>query len=208
VEVVLLGLAMGAAAGVSPGPLFVLVITSALRGGFLAGALAACAPLISDGLVVAATLLVLNQLPEYAVGWLALGGSLFIAWTGIRTMLDARGATLAVDPGARRAAARQALWRAGLMNLLSPHPWVFWATVGGPLTLKAWSSSPASAIGLVTAFYVAIVGTKVLLAMAVARGRHLLSDRGYRRALVVAGLLLVATAVVLAVEFWPVAFPV
>lgn len=198
---------MGAAAGVSPGPLFVLVITSALRGGFLAGAVAACAPLISDGLVVAASLLVLSQLPEYAVGWLALGGSLFIAWTGIATMLDARGATLAVDPGARRAAARQALWRAGLMNILSPHPWVFWATVGGPLALRTWSSSPAAAVGMVAAFYVAIVGTKVLLAMVVARGRHLLSDRGYRRALVVAGLLLVATAVVLAVEFWPVAFP-
>ena len=197
---------MGAAAGVSPGPLFVLVITSALRGGFLAGAVAACAPLISDGLVVAATLLVLNQLPEYAVGWLALGGSVFIAWTGVRTMLDARGATLSVDPEGRRAAARQALWRAGMMNILSPHPWVFWATVGGPLALTTWSSSPSAAVGMVAAFYVAIVGTKVLLAMVVARGRHLLSDRGYRRALVVAGVLLVVTAVVLAVEFWPVAF--
>ena len=124
----------------------------------------------------------------------------------MRTMLDARGATLSVDPEGRRAAARQALWRAGMMNILSPHPWVFWATVGGPLALTTWSSSPSAAVGMVAAFYVAIVGTKVLLAMVVARGRHLLSDRGYRRALVVAGVLLVVTAVVLAVEFWPVAF--
>lgn len=203
---VLLGLAIGAAAGISPGPLLVLVITSALRGGWLAGMVAACAPLVSDALVVTGTLLVLNQLPEQTIGWLALAGAGFVAWMGARTMLDSRDAVLTTDAASQRAEARAALGRAGLVNLLSPHPWLFWATVLGPLVLTRWGSAPVEAVALVVAFYVAIVGAKALIAGLVARGRHLLSDRAYRGALAVAGALLVLAAVVLAVEFWPVAF--
>lgn len=204
-DAVVLGLTLGAAAGISPGPLLVLVVTSALRGGWPAGVLAACAPLVSDLVVVAGTLLVLNQLPERAMGWLALGGALFIAWTGIGTIRDARGATLTPDAATQRAVARQALGQAGLVNLLSPHPWLFWGTVLGPLTLATWRAGPAGAVALVAAFYVAIVGSKALLAVLVARGRHLLTDRAYRRSLVAAGVLLLLAAVALAVEFWPVA---
>lgn len=202
----LLGLALGAAAGVSPGPLLVLVITSALRGGWLAGVLAACAPLVSDALVVAGTLLVLSQLPEQAVGWLALAGAVFVAWTGISTILESRDAHLAAGSESRRAEAGRALWRAGLVNLLSPHPWIFWATVLGPLTLTTWQSRPVGAVLLIAAFYVAIVGAKAVIAVLVARGRHLLTDRGYRWALAVAGVLLLVAAAALAIEFWPVAF--
>lgn len=204
-DAVFLGLALGAAAGISPGPLLVLVITSALRGGRLAGVLAAAAPLVSDLIVVAGVLLVLNQLPAQAMGWLALVGAAFVAWTGVDTIREARGAVLVTQAEANRGRARTALWQAGLVNLLSPHPWVFWATVLGPLTLTTWSHSAPAAVGLVSAFYVAIVGSKALVAVLVARGRHLLTDRTYRLALTGAGVLLVAAAVVLAVEFWPVA---
>src|SRR5689334_17746766 len=44
VEMVAVGLALGLAAGVSPGPLMVLVITQALRGGWRAGVVTAAAP--------------------------------------------------------------------------------------------------------------------------------------------------------------------
>lgn len=201
-DVVLLGLAIGAAAGVSPGPLLVLVITSALRGGSLAGILAACAPLLSDVLVIPGTLLVLHQLPQQAVGWLALAGACFVAWTGLSILWEARTAELTVDAAGQRAEARQALWRAGLVNLLSPHPWLFWATVLGPMVLATWGSAPTGAVGLVAAFYLGIVGSKALIALVVARGRHLLNNRGYRWALAVAGVLLLVAAAVLVVEFW------
>lgn len=205
-DAVLLGLTLGAAAGISPGPLLVLVITSALRGGWPAGVLAACAPLLSDLLVVTGTLLLLNNLPDRAMGWLALAGAVLVAWTGVSTIREARDASLTPGPAARRTVAHQALGQAALVNLLSPHPWLTWATVLGPLTLSAWREAPVGGVALVVGFYVAIVGSKALLAVLVAGGRHLLSDRAYRRILVVAGVLLVLAAVVLAVEFWPVAF--
>lgn len=202
-DLLLLGLALGAGAGVSPGPLMVLVVTSALRGGWRAGSLAACAPVVSDLVVVAGVLLVLDQLPQVALSVLAVGGGLFLLWTGVQTLRGARGASLAGSVADRRRAGRQALWQASLLNLLSPHPWLFWATVLGPLTLRAWQDSPPGAVVLVTGFYLAIVGTKVLLAVAVAGGRRWLTDTAYRRLLVGAGVLLGLVGVLVLVEFLP-----
>lgn len=202
-DLLLLGLALGAGAGVNPGPLMVLVVTSALRGGWRAGALAACAPVVSDLVVVAGVLLVLDQLPGVALSVLAVGGGLFLVRTGVQTIREASTATLVGPAEQRRRAGRQALWQAGLVNLLSPHPWLFWATVLGPLTLRAWQDSPPGAIALVIGFYVAIVGTKVALAVAVAGGRRWLTDAVYRRLLVAAGTLLGLVGVLVLVEFLP-----
>lgn len=202
-DLLLLGLALGAGAGVSPGPLLVLVVTSALRSGWRAGALAACAPVVSDLAVVAGVLLLLDLLPDRALPVLAVAGGLFLLWTGGQTVRDARAATLAVSEQERRRAGRRALWQAGLLNLLSPHPWLFWATVLGPLTVDAWRQSPTGALWLVGGFYVAIVGSKVAIAALVANGRRWLTDRTYRRLLVGAGVLLMVLGVLVLVEFVP-----
>lgn len=202
-DLLLLGLALGAGAGVSPGPLMVLVVTSALRSGWRAGALAAFAPVVSDLVVVAGVLLVLDQLPARALPVLAVLGGLFLLWTGAQTVLGARAASLTPSAAERRRAGRQALWQAGLLNLLSPHPWLFWATVLGPLTLRSWQEAPAGAVALVAGFYVAIVGSKVALAGLVASGRRWLTDTAYRRLLVGAGALLVLIGVLVLVEFVP-----
>lgn len=199
----LLGLALGIGAGVSPGPLFVLVVTSALRSGWRAGALAALAPVISDLVVIAGVLLVLDLLPDRALPVLAVLGGLFLLWTAFSTVRDARTATLEISSEERRRAGRRALWQAGLLNLLSPHPWLFWATVLGPLTVRAWRDSSAGAVLLVAAFYVGIVGAKAVLAVVVASGRRRLTDGSYRRILVGAGLMLGLVGVIVLVEFLP-----
>lgn len=203
----LIGLALGVGAGVSPGPLFVLVVTSALRSGWRAGALAALAPVVSDLVVVAGVLLVLDLLPDRALPVLAVAGGLFLLWTAFVTVGDARTATLEVSAEERRRAGRQALWQAGLLNLLSPHPWLFWATVLGPLAVSTWRTSTIGAILLVGAFYIGIVGAKVLLAVVVAGGRRWLTDRSYRRLLVIAGLLLAVVGILVLAEFLPQALP-
>jgi threonine/homoserine/homoserine lactone efflux protein len=200
-DTLLLGLTLGAAAGVSPGPLLVLVVSSALRSGWRAGVLVACVPVISDGIVVAGVLFVLDRLPEHALTVLALTGTAFIAWTGVLTIRDSRHATLRLDAQEARAVSRQALRQAVLVNLLNPHPWLFWATVLGPLVLSSWRREPVSAMTLIVGFYLTIVGSKAIIAVLVATGRHRLTDAAYRRTLLVAGLLLLAAAAALGVEF-------
>lgn len=203
-ESLFVGLALGAAAGVSPGPLLVLVVTAAMRGGWAAGVLVACAPLVTDVLVIALTLTVLDALPAAALAWVAIGGAAFVLWTGVHTIIDARTATVAAPGEMPTGAAWQALKQGAIVNLLSPHPWIFWATVMGPLVVATWRQEPGGAIALVIGFYLTIVGVKALIGVLVGNSRHRLGDRGYRRALVIAGFLLIAAALAMVWEFGPV----
>lgn len=201
-EALLLGLGIGFAAGISPGPLLFLVITSALRGGWRAGALAACAPLVTDLLVVAGTLLVLDHLPHRALAVLGVVGGFVVAWTGVQTYREATRASLARGRELAPPAAH-ALRRAATVNLLSPHPWISWATALGPLTLHTWRGGHGAAVALVAGFYVTLVGAKVAVAVLAGGTGHRLGDRGYRLALRLAAVLLVAAGAALAVEFAP-----
>lgn len=229
-----LGLALGLAASISPGPLLVLVVTSALRSGWRAGTLTACAPLLSDAVVVAVTLLLLDHLPARALGVLGVVGAVFVVWSGVQTVREARTASLnnaadPADPAATGTTAADedpasqtspprgtlistlptspdnsgslALRRAVLVNLLSPHPWLAWATALGPLTITTWRSSALAGGALLLGFYLTLVGGKVVIALLVARGRRRLGDTGYRRALTGAGLLLVLAGVAMGVQF-------
>jgi threonine/homoserine/homoserine lactone efflux protein len=191
-----IGVALGLAAGLAPGPMLALVLSAALEGGFVAGASVAFAPLLSDVIVVPVCVLVLDGLPDEAVAAIAVGGGVFIAWLGVRQFRAARRARSADE---RDASAR--LRRAVAVNLVNPHPWLFWIGAGGPLLLRAGDRSAWAAAAFVAGFYALLVGTKVVLAGLVAAGRRrLLAGRGYRLATSAAALLLVAAGVVLAIE--------
>ena len=193
-----LGLALGLAASISPGPLLVLVVTSALRSGWRSGALTACAPLLSDAVVVTATLLLLDHLPARALGVLGIVGAVFVVCSGVQTIREARSAH---TPTPADGAVPHALRRAVLVNLLSPHPWIAWATALGPLTITTWRTSPPAGAAFLIGFYLTLVGGKVVIALLVARGRRRLGDTGHRRALTLAGALLVLAGVAMGVEF-------
>ena len=199
----MLGLSIGLAAGISPGPLLVLVITSALRSGWRAGALAACAPLVSDALVVLTALVVLDHLPHRALGVLGVVGAAFVIWTGVLTVRQSRREGPAVDAASDQGSTIATVRQAVVVNLLSPHPWVAWTTALGPLVVTTWRSVPRDAALLVVGFYVALVGIKVVVAVLVASGRHRLSGVGFQRALGGAGGLLVLAGIALGVEFAP-----
>lgn len=220
-QFVLAGLVLGLGAGLAPGPLMALVVTTTLASGFRAGVRVAFSPLVTDVVVIAVSVLVVGALPGRATAALGVAGGLYVMWLGIEALRDrpvriedrvpvedAVPAAAAEDAatsaaGADRRTGPDPLRRGALLNLLSPHPWVFWIAVGGPLLVAAWTSSPLAAVGFLAAFYLLLVGCKVLLAAAVAGGRRHLSDRGLRIAHIVAGALLLLTGVVLVVQFAP-----
>jgi threonine/homoserine/homoserine lactone efflux protein len=202
VKVFALGLALGLAAGTSPGPLLALVITQTLRSGLWAGIVTAAAPLVSDVVVVPATLLVLQHLPGRTLSVLGVAGGIYVVRTGVAAWREAGevGGPSAQDDVALTG---PALRRAVTVNLLSPHPWLSWATALGPLTVRTWQGSPWTAAALVIGFYLTLVGAKVVLAVLVAGGRGRLSPTGLRRALRCGAALLVIAGLALATEFAP-----
>lgn len=196
----LLGLSIGFAAGISPGPLLLLVVTATLRSGWRAGVLTAMSPLVTDLVVVTVVLLVLDQLPTQALSVLGVIGGLVVITMGVQTIMEARDAGLP-SADSRPVPAGSTLGRASVMNLTSPHPWITWATALGPLTVATYHRGTGGAVALVVGFYAALVGAKVVLAVMVAGARHRLDDRRYRLLLRLAGGLLVLLGVLLAVEF-------
>ncbi len=195
----LLGLGLGLAAGVSPGPLMTLVVTASLRGGMGAGGRVALAPLITDLPVILLCVTLLAALPASFLRGLTVVGALLVLYLAVRTLAESRSATLgtgAATPG------RRELWQGVLVNILSPHPWLFWMVVGGPLLLDAWYRHPARGVAFVAVFYGVLVGSKLALAWLVSRGRERLARHWQRRIMAACGLLLLVFALVLLRDAW------
>ena len=198
VRELLLGIALGLGAGISPGPLLGLVLTSTLKRGFGAGVRVALAPLLTDAPIVLLSLFVLESLPAPAVRALGVAGGAYVIYLGTQALRGARTAELSA---ARNASSRRDILRGALVNALSPHPWLFWLSAGGPLLVNAWGDAPVRGVTFLVGFYGLLVGTKILVARAVTAGRQRMSERWYQRALLAAGVLLSVAGVLLIWEF-------
>jgi threonine/homoserine/homoserine lactone efflux protein len=192
----LTGVSLGFSAGIGPGPLTTLVITTTLERGFAAGLRIAIAPLLTDLPIILACLWIVNALRPEIAALLAIAGGLYLIWLGIKTLRSAQHAVLA---GALHSSVRprEDLWRGFLVNLLSPNPWIFWLGVGGPILTEAWGITPVGALGFLVGFYSLLVGCKIALAWLVAGGRRYLTNSWYRRLLAASGLLLIGFGLLL-----------
>ncbi|MGD9145321.1 MAG: LysE family translocator [Anaerolineae bacterium] len=192
---------MGLSAGISPGPLLTLVITASLRSGLAGGLRVALAPLITDLPIIVLSVLLAGYLPPQAFRWVGTVGGLVVIWIGIETIRSSRGSVLPRDVNTA-ADPRREMWRGVLVNALNPHPYLFWATVGGPALVRGWRISPWHAIAFLVAFYTLLIGSKVIVAWLVGRHGGALSLAWYRRVLVACGVLLVAMGGWLIWQVW------
>jgi threonine/homoserine/homoserine lactone efflux protein len=199
-EALALGLAYGLTAGIAPGPLLALVVTSSLHGGVRAGLLVAVAPLITDAFILIAALTVLSQLSDRSLGVIGFLGSLLLLRFAVDTVRDARTA----DPMAgatRRRRARRYVSRGAIVNALSPYPYLFWLTIGGPQIVRlADTKGRLEAGAFIAGFVVLLVGVKAVVAIVVGGARRRIGGRFYRGLLAATGVLLGLLGVVLGLE--------
>lgn len=192
-----LGLSLGLGAGVAPGPLLAVVIRASVEGGFGAGARVAMGPFLTDVPIIAFAALLAAALPEAALAGLSFAGAAFLVWLGVEALRDVP-APVEAAAGAAASTATGSFRRGAITNLLNPHPWVFWITVGVPIL---GDGTFTEAMVFLVAFYLMLVGAKLVVAALLAAGRErLLRGPGYRLALRASGVLLLAAAVALAVE--------
>jgi len=201
VSYLLLGLTLGLSAGITPGPLLTLVITASLRKGLRGGLLVALAPLLTDAPIIALSLLLLDRLPPWAMTAVTFVGGLLVIYLGIDALRAARNAEVPSSTVASEGQGRE-LWKGALVNLLNPHPYLFWATVGGPTLLAGWRESALYGVAFLVGFYALLVGSKVIIAWLVSRQHQALSPRAYRIVLTILGLAMVALGVLLVREAW------
>ena len=130
--------------------------------------------------ITAAAFLERFVLPLVAGGEVHVGRPLTTAdLARLTAELDGATVPLVAVEDARTDAPARSLAKAVAVNLLNPHPYLFWFSVGAPLLLKGWREGPAAAALFLTGFYVCLVGSKLLIAALVGRGRRLLTGRVY-----------------------------
>lgn len=189
------GLSLGLGAGLAPGPLLALVIRSTLQHGRAAGVRAACGPLVTDLPIIVLALSLAVSLPTNVLGGLGVVGGGFVVWLGVEALRETPDP---MEASTQVPVPRRDLLQAALVNALSPHPWLFWITVGAPVLGQAGAGGGALFLG---GFYLLLIGTKAAIAVALGSHRErLLRGRGYTLALRGSALLLVATGIVLVVE--------
>lgn len=188
-----MGIVLGLYAGLSPGPLMALTITETLQRDTLSGLKVAVAPVATDPPIILLTVFVLSRFSGFhsVLGGVSLAGGfflLYLAYGSLRTR-DLELDVPREGPGP--------FTRAFLVNVLNPHPYLFWFSVGAPVILRAGRQHPAAPLAFVLSFYLLLVGSKMVLVVLVGRFKTFLSSRVYRLVMRFLGMMLVVLALLL-----------
>ena len=184
------GIILGLSAGFAPGPLLALVISETLQHDVKAGIKVALAPIITDLPIIVFTLFLLVKISGFhnILGLISIVGACFILYLGIKNI---RTKGVQVD---LNASTPKSLQKGILVNALSPHPYLFWFSVGGPTTIRAIDQSLPAAISFILSFYVLLVGSKIVLAILVGKSRSFLLGNTYIFTMRLLGLMLIIFA--------------
>ena len=187
------GIILGLSAGFAPGPILALVISETLNHDKRAGIKVALAPLITDLPIIVLTLFILSKLSGFhnILGIISILGGCFILYLGSES-IRTKGMTVRLNNDKPRS-----LQKGIIVNLLSPHPYLFWFSVGGPLTVKAMQHSMIAAASFIISFYVLLIGSKIIIAIAVGKSKSFLTDRTYIYTMRLLGTMLVLLALFL-----------
>jgi len=125
------------------------------------------------------------------LGMISLVGGTMVLLMGIQGM-KTQGVKL--DIGKTRT---RSLAKGILVNILSPHPYLFWLGIGAPTMAKAQEQNIFAVIAFVASFYFLLIGSKVILAILVGKSKKILTGRVYIYCMKFLGLALCVLAVFL-----------
>ncbi len=139
------------------------------------GVKVAIAPILTDAPIIAVALVLMGELAriEPVLGGITLFGAVFLTYLAVESF-RVRGIGI-IDEGTEA----HSLRRGFIVNLLNPHPYLFWFVIGAPTLLKAANESIPAAVLFLVGLYVCLIGAKILVAWLVARSRSYLKSRGY-----------------------------
>jgi threonine/homoserine/homoserine lactone efflux protein len=188
-----IGTVLGLSAGFAPGPLLTLVISETLQHDIKSGVKVALAPIITDLPIIILTLFILAKLSNFhnILGIISLTGGLFILFMGCKS-IRTKGVKINLD-GVKP----KSLIKGVLANALSPHPYLFWFTVGAPTMTKAMLQNISAPLAFIISFYAFLVGSKIVLAILIGKSKSLLSGNMYIFTMRFLGFVLCVLAIVL-----------
>lgn len=159
-----IGISYALSAVAIPGALQTNMLSVTLRYGLRHGLLTTLSPLLSDIPIIILMVGVLGSLPDWALNGIRIFGGFFLwylAWGAYKQMRA--GETFHAGDSDVVESGRSTLFKAVLINLLNPGPYIFWGTLNGPTFVAAARESVWYVVAFMVAFYGTFVGGLVLL---------------------------------------------
>jgi threonine/homoserine/homoserine lactone efflux protein len=156
------GMSYAFACVVQPGPFQAFLFSQSLTNGWRKTIPLVFAPLISDLPIIILVLLVLTKVPHEALLILQCFGGLFLFYLAFNAFRTWR--TFSQSDN-KDSFYQKNLFKAIIVNLLNPAPYLGWSLVMGPLLIKCWYENPLNGIVLLIAFYGSMIIYSVIMIM-------------------------------------------
>lgn len=166
-----MGITYAFAAAVQPGPFQSFLISQSLSKGWRRTIPAAIAPLFSDVPIILLVLLILSRVPGWLAPVLQVLGGFFLLYLAIGAYQSWR--TFEQIQDLSRDTGQITVFKAVVVNLLNPNPYLAWSLVMGPLLIKGWHETPANGIALLIGFYVVMVSATAGIILLFSAARNL-----------------------------------
>ena len=149
------GITYAIAAAIQPGPFQTFIISKTLENGWKRTLPAAFAPVLSDGPIIVLVLFILTNIPPLFLRFLQIGGGLLLLYLAYSSFLSFLHFEKLKKPEENKT--DSTLFKAVLVNILNPAPYIGWSLIMGPMFIKGYRESAINGIVLIAAFYITIV---------------------------------------------------
>jgi threonine/homoserine/homoserine lactone efflux protein len=164
----LFGITYAFACVVQPGPFQAFLFSQSITSGWRKTFPLVFAPLFSDLPVILLVLLVLTNVPPGVLSELQIVGGIFLLYLAFNAYKTWRTFTPDVSYST---APKYIFFKAVLVNLLNPNPYLAWSLIMGPLLVKGWNENQVNGLVLLAGFYgsMFIYSTGMIMVFASAR---------------------------------------
>ena len=163
------GITYAFAAAVQPGPFQAFIISQTLSKGWRTTLPASFGPMLSDAPIISLILLILSNVPDKMVYILQMTGGVFLLYLAYGAYKSWK--TFDEKKLVRKDSGKQTLFKAALVNLLNPNPYIGWSLIMGPMLIEGWRIAPVNGLALVIGFYttLTICTAGIIISFAAAR---------------------------------------
>lgn len=151
----LFGITYALAAAIQPGPFQAFIISRTLENGWKKTLPASLAPVISDGPIIILVLIILNNVPAELLRLLQIGGGVLLLYLAFSSFKSFVHFDKLKKP--EKIKNDNTLFKAVLVNVLNPSPYIGWSLIMGPLFIQGYRESSVNGVALVVGFYITII---------------------------------------------------
>jgi threonine/homoserine/homoserine lactone efflux protein len=192
IDLIIAGILLGIYAGLSPGPMLLLVVSQTIKHDFKEGLKVAFAPLISDIPIIIISLIIISFLEGYKsiLGIISILGGVYLVYLAYESF---KFKPLKVDVVVRNP---KSLRKGVTLNLVNPSPYIFWITIGSPIIIPAYMINPVAPFEFIISFYIFLVGAKICVAYITGKSREFVTGKTYLHIMNILGILISIFAII------------